>query len=178
MPLVLALLWVAKPDSVSLMAGALLSLLGEALRFWAVGCAGEPTRKQELDAPRLVIGGPYAMVRNPLYLGTILNGMGVAVAAAGGYAPLQAAALLLYAGCGLAGIYGSIIPLEEKFLLEQFGEEYRRYRERVPALVPTQWKWQAGSGSFELSRALRFERTSLLWLVLIWATLVVLLQSR
>lgn len=174
-PITLAMLLLARPTVASLMLGALLVVLGEGVRLWAIGYAGEPTRKQELDAPVLITSGPYSLVRNPLYFGNICNGMALALAACGGYRggdlPWMFWTLPLVAVCSLAAVYGSIVALEEEFLEEQFGEEYRRYRAEVPALLPRRLKARAGVGSFCLSRALTFEKSTLMWLVLIWATL-------
>lgn len=174
-PVALLFLVLAAPTATSLFFGALLALAGESVRLWAIGYTGEPTRSQELDAPELVTSGPYALVRNPLYLGNLLNGMAVATAAVGGLATEVAALLWLGAAAFLGGIYHNIILLEQEFLEEQFGQEYREYCASVPALLPTggsvhRSRW-VGRGSFDLGRALTFERSTLIWQALIWAVL-------
>ncbi len=170
-PVTLWLVWMAQPTISSLFVGACLTLLGEGVRLWAIGYTGEPTRGQELDAPALITGGPYSLVRNPLYLGNLLNGVAVAAAGSGGLAPAQQILVGAVSGCSLALVYGSIVPLEEEFLEEQFGNEYRSYRERVPAILPRSFAVKEGRGSFSLSTALAFERVTLMWLVLIWTAL-------
>ena len=78
---------------------------------------------------RLVISGIRNRIRHPVYLGHLCEmlawtiGTGLAVA---------------YALSAFAAITGVImIRLEDKELEERFGEEYRRYRSHVPALIPS-----------------------------------------
>ncbi|MEW6280708.1 MAG: isoprenylcysteine carboxylmethyltransferase family protein, partial [Candidatus Eremiobacterota bacterium] len=147
-PIVIVVLWIARPSPGFLMLGALLSLLGESLRLWALGYTGLPTRRQYLDAPVLVTAGPYAHVRNPLYVGNLLNGMAVAVAASGGF-PLPSQVLLLGTCLSiLLFVYGMIIPLEEGYLAEQHGECYRDYCRKVPAIMPRLTAAPGGQGDF------------------------------
>ena len=180
-PVALAFLVLAQPTPGSLMAGALLALLGEGLRLWAIGYTGEPTRSQELDAPKLVTTGPYGLVRNPLYLGNLLNGMAVATAAVGGLEQARAALLWGAAAAFLLFVYHNIIALEQEFLAEQFGDSYQLYCQTVPSLLPTGLRSRTMAeirqGDFSLGRALQFARMTLVWQVLIWAILVWKLES-
>lgn len=175
-PVALLFLVLAQPTATSLGAGLLLACLGEGLRLWAIGYTGEPTRSQELDAPALVTTGPYGLVRNPLYLGNLLNGMAVATAAVGGMAAGQGAVLWLAAALFLLFVYHNIIVLEQEFLLEQFGSDYELYCQSVPALVPSGFRQRTlepiRRGDFSLGRALQFERMTLVWQGLIWTILV------
>jgi protein-S-isoprenylcysteine O-methyltransferase Ste14 len=175
-PVALCFLVLAQPTTASLTAGLLLACLGESIRLWAIGYTGEPTRSQQLDAPALVTAGPYGLVRNPLYLGNLLNGMAVATAAVGGMPAASAGLLWSAAAMFLAFVYHNIIVLEQEFLLQQFGADYEHYCNTVPSLIPLRISHGAMEelrrGEFSLARALRFERMTLLWQVLIWAILV------
>lgn len=169
-PLAVLVVAVARPTVDSLAAGAILTLLGEGVRLWALGYTGQPTRSQDLEAPALVTAGPYGLVRNPLYLGNVLNAMGAAVAASGGLPPLPGFLLL----AGVAGIlvlvYGACITVEEEFLADRFGPAYEAYRRRVPALLPRSLRPTPGAGRFSGS-SLRFERSTLTWIALVWTVL-------
>ncbi len=175
-PVAVLFLYVAEPTVQSLLAGGLLAMLGEGLRLWAIGYTGEPTRSQELDAPKLITTGPYGLVRNPLYLGNLLNGMAVATASVGGKAPTEGALLWLLAASFLSFVYSNIIILEQDFLEGEFGDDYALYCQTVPALIPLGFKERTlkeiRRGEFSLSRALTFERMTLVWQVLIWAVLL------
>lgn len=84
------------------------------------------TLKQDHTLTR---GGPYRIVRHPIYTGILLAVLGTAVAD-GEWRGLLALAAVLVA-------FLWKLRIEERFMLEAFGEEYARYRRDVPAaLVP------------------------------------------
>lgn len=177
----LAFVYLATPSTISLFTGIIIACLGEGIRLWAIGYTGEPTRSQKLDAPVLVTSGPYGLVRNPLYLGNILNGLAVATAAIGAMPPLKAYCLWIGAAIFLVTIYYNIIIYEQEYLLLKFEEDYALYCQSVPALLPRiNSKGMLESikkGSFCLDRALRFERSTLMWQVIIWAILIFKLEA-
>lgn len=101
---------------------------GQALRFWAAGVIPK-YRTLVIGAPVLVTWGPYARIRNPLYAGNALMGTGWSLMAGWLWAPAFAVVFLT--------VYSLvIIPDEEKFLAERFGEEYERFRRDTPSLIP------------------------------------------
>ena len=112
---------VARPTPATLLAGGLLALSGEALRLWSSG---------HIDKTRaLATGGPYAHTRNPLYLGSLLMGAGVAVAAASPWAVLAVAAYF-------AGFYPSVMREEAAFLRQRFPDQYAAWAAAVPLFLP------------------------------------------
>lgn len=119
--LVAAFAWFAHPSARSLAFGLPLSTAGLMLRAWA---AGHLAKNQ-----RLTTGGPYAYIRNPLYLGTLVVAAGLCIACRSlGLAILFALVFLL--------IYLPVIMLEEQHLRELF-PEFERYTRTVPALIPS-----------------------------------------
>lgn len=115
-----ACLWLAQPGWSSLAAGLPLMLAGLALRTWAAGHLA----KNE----RLATGGPYAYVRNPLYLGSALLAAGAAVAARRPLVALLLGALFVF-------VYLPVIELEEQHLRKLF-PGYEEYARRTPRLLP------------------------------------------
>jgi protein-S-isoprenylcysteine O-methyltransferase Ste14 len=119
--LVLAFAWFSAPDWRSLAIGFPVSLVGLLLRGWATGHLEKNIRLAE--------SGPYAYVRNPLYLGTLLVAAGLAIASRTWLlAALFAAVFVL--------IYLPVIELEEQHLSKLF-PNFRAYSKRVPSLAPT-----------------------------------------
>ena len=113
-------LWAAHPTWASLLLGTLFVLVGLAIRAVASGYV----KKNE----QLATSGPYAYVRNPLYLGSIILGFGFAVAAKSWWIVLGMAILFVM-------IYLPVIFSEEKFLKSNFSE-FAEYAQRVPRLIP------------------------------------------
>ena len=106
----------------SLAAGALL-------RVWAVSHPGRHTRSRTIKAPSLVTTGPYACVRNPIYLANFLIGLGLIV--------LAEALLSIPFYLVLFGLpYRKIVDQEENFLRNKFGDEFNRYCKAVPRWLP------------------------------------------
>jgi protein-S-isoprenylcysteine O-methyltransferase Ste14 len=131
-----ALMFVAfgKPTRRSVAIGLPLAIAGEGLRCWAVGYSGVTTRGDRVTAPELVTAGPYAHVRNPLYLGNLVTGLGFAIAFAGGL-PRRKRSRMIALGLGsMIAVYAAIIPHEEQFLARTFGDDYADYQTRVPAM--------------------------------------------
>ena len=112
--------WFAHPSAVSLLAGLPLALAGLALRAWAAG----HLRKNQA----LTVSGPYAWVRNPLYIGTLLAVAGCLIAAA---QPLLAGATL----AAFLLIYTPVVEQEEQHLRTLF-PDYAAYALRVPQFLP------------------------------------------
>jgi protein-S-isoprenylcysteine O-methyltransferase Ste14 len=118
--MVAAFLWLALPTWTSLAVGLPISVLGLALRAWAAG---------HLEKNRtLAESGPYAHVRNPLYIGTLAVAAGFVIASRRCELGVLFAAVFLL-------IYLPVVELEEQHLRMLF-PEYAAYAKRVPRLWP------------------------------------------
>lgn len=119
---------IRSPAALSLgrMAGIALVALGSLIAFSALLLFHRSsTTTVPFETPtRFVTSGPYRASRNPMYVGLTLVYLGVA-GTQGQVWPL----ILLVAVLGY--IDRAVIPLEERHLLEVFGDEYRRYCARV-----------------------------------------------
>jgi len=113
----------------TVLSGVALTAIGEALRLWGVHHIGVISRTRSDRLGPLVDSGPFAYVRNPLYIGNILLWVGFAVTA--GLLWLAPIAFAL-----LAIEYHWIVQWEEVLLLERRGEEYRSYAARVSRWLP------------------------------------------
>jgi protein-S-isoprenylcysteine O-methyltransferase Ste14 len=118
--LVAAFLYFSAPDARSLSVGIPIAAVGLALRAWATGHL-----EKNLE---LTTSGPYAHLRNPLYVGTLTVAAGFAIAAR------RWELAVLFAGV-FALVYLPVIELEEQHLRDLF-PEYEGYARRVPALRP------------------------------------------
>lgn len=147
----IALALCGKPTAASAGLGLPVALLGELVRCWAVGFSGTTTRGDVVTAPQLVTAGPYAHVRNPLYVGNVITAAGFAFAFTGRMRPLQRLAIGGGAIAVMLGVYSVIVPHEEAFLRTAFGEAYDEYAERVPRIVPQLAAAQPQNGTFDPS---------------------------
>lgn len=111
----------AHPSPGSLAAGAFVAVIGLAIRAWA---SGHLNKNQELAN-----SGPYAHTRNPLYLGTFLLGMGVAIGSGAAWFVAVFAAVYLV-------IYVPVMLAERDTMRDLFSDEYEEYSKHVPLFVP------------------------------------------
>ncbi len=131
-PFLLLMVIFAEPSIISMIIGFTIAISGELIRFWGVSWAGSETRTTGgVGGTYLIISGPFAFVRNPLYVGNILLYTGIGIMSWSLFPYLQMVALLFF-----AGQYHFIILEEEKFLKEKFGETYSEYAKNVQRFIP------------------------------------------
>lgn len=153
-PLLIAALILADPGPASFICGGLVALTGELIRLWAVGYAGSATRTRHVGAPALITDGPYAYVRNPIYVGNFILSLGLCIMA-WAWMPYMAGVFIMAFGVQ----YAMIVSLEEEHLRQTFEETYTRYMAHVPRFIPRLSPFPHASGaSFDLNAALRSDR--------------------
>jgi protein-S-isoprenylcysteine O-methyltransferase Ste14 len=148
--------WLAKPTWRSLALGAILIIPGLLIRAFASG----HVRKNEA----LATSGPYAYTRNPLYLGSLLIGIGFAITARSWWVGGILVAMFF-------AIYVPVIGSEEKFLRERFAE-FDDYARRVPRIFPrlTAASSSEDTGGFSMELYLKHRE----WNALLGAGVIVL----
>ena len=130
--------------------GFLLSLAGLAVRIHTIGRATEGTSERSTVDPRashLNTAGVYSVVRHPLYIGNTLVALGLALVPGPWYLPvIVLLASLLY--------HERIAAHEEAFLEATFGDLFRDWADRVPAMIPNLRHVRPSSNLFSWRRVL------------------------
>ncbi|HEY3884744.1 MAG TPA: isoprenylcysteine carboxylmethyltransferase family protein [Vicinamibacterales bacterium] len=121
----------ASPTPRTLLVGACIGVVGEAIRIWA---AGHLEKGREVTT-----SGPYAFMRHPLYLGSSIMGGGVALAARSAFVAVLVFFYLLVT-------ITAAVRTEEAHLTMKFGGAYAAYREGE---FPSAWR------TFSIERAMR-----------------------
>lgn len=106
-----------------------LIVMGEGMRIWSVGYSGTTTRSKKLKAKALATDGPYAVTRNPIYVGNFLLGLGYVLIPRVGW-------LVVAYVIAFAIQYSLIVSIEEDFLEMTFGQDYVDYKRRVRRFFP------------------------------------------
>jgi hypothetical protein len=119
--LVFPFLFLSRPSPRVLLVGALISLAGLLLRGLAAGFIHKDRE--------LATGGPYDRLRHPLYVGSFLLGLGLALAGGRWWLPVIFSGLFTW-------LYSRAVRAEEKEMELRFGEQYEAYREQVSAVIP------------------------------------------
>ena len=124
-----AVIMLAKPASWALFAtGMGVMLLGQFIRLLASAAI--------VKSRTLTVTGPYAAVRNPLYLGTAFMVLGLLIALSNFQAPLRTALAWLVTTVSFTLIYRVQIKAEENFLRGEYGDQFLEYMKRVNAILP------------------------------------------
>jgi len=135
LPLPVALVILTLPAGESPLSAALvlpgiaITVAGELLRFWGVHHIGAISRTRSDRLGPLVDTGPFARLRNPLYVGNVALWVGFALSAR---LPWLAPVIVVLLGVE----YHLIVKWEERLLAERLGAPYRDYMSRVPRWLP------------------------------------------
>ncbi len=163
-PLILGVLILADPGWISFCSGIGVALLGEAIRIWAVSHAGSATRTTSgAGGETLIMTGPFAYIRNPLYAGNFLMSTGLCLAAWPWMPWMLLITIMLF-----SFQYSLIIHLEEEYLTGKFPQLYQQYLSNVPRIIPRLSKFSGGQEvSVSISRAIRSERSTIASFVIV-----------
>ncbi|HIA86223.1 MAG TPA: isoprenylcysteine carboxylmethyltransferase family protein [Candidatus Marinimicrobia bacterium] len=158
-PLAIIILTFASLKIELLPIGVILVVTGELLRLNGVRYAGGETRTLKVGASALCSSGPFAYLRNPLYLGNVIIYAGMVLIAGGEFVWILLPVTLTFFFLE----YGLIISLEEETLRQKFNEEYGEYLSMVPRLIPRVTPWKGGSETVPMTieKTLRTEKRTL-----------------
>ena len=118
---VLVVLFFARSSNHGFAFGIPVILLGEGIRIWSHGYL----RKSR----RLAVSGPYAYVRNPLYVGNFFLGLGFCIIL---WHPIVVSLYIV----GFYALYWVTVKGEEQRLLHKFKDDYTHYYKHVPRFIP------------------------------------------
>jgi protein-S-isoprenylcysteine O-methyltransferase Ste14 len=104
--------------------------LGAGLRVWGAAYLGEGiVNSSTMHSEVLLADGPFRRTRNPLYLGTLLHTIGIAI--------LMTPTGAIFAIVLLWIFQVRLALAEEPFLTQRFGQSYLQYMAAVPRFLPT-----------------------------------------
>jgi len=111
-------------------AGVAFVWIGIGLAIWARRHLGEywSARVTIKEDHELITGGPYRMVRHPIYTGLLLAFVGLALAR-GEWRSILGVVIA-------AGAFWRKLRIEERWMRQRFGDSYQTYSQRVAALIP------------------------------------------
>lgn len=142
----------AQVDHLLNFVGLALCGLGAFIRFVTVGFipAGTSSTSRALSSHALNTGGPYAIVRHPLYLGNLFITVGLLCIAHEPWAWTLGFGYFLVS-------HALIIRAEERLLRRTFGAAWDEWAARVPGWVPKLSALKALQGPFAWKRAVQRE---------------------
>ena len=147
----LLLLIFAKPNLPGMIVGIILVLLGEAIRIWAAG----HLQKNEM----LTVTGPYAYVKNPLYIGSILITTGFCILADNIYILALATFMFCF----------HYIPYKKRMegdrLRRIFGSRFEDYDQEVPDYLPRRTPYSSEKNPWRFRNFIKNSEEGILMIV-------------
>ncbi len=144
----------ANSDDQSLRTGIWFILTGLFLRVWANGYA--------IKSEKVTTSGPYAFVRHPLYLGTMLLALGFII-----MLKLYFIGALFF--LVMSVVYYRTIKKEEQIMEHKFKDQYINYKNKVPAIAPTIFPYREGEKwPFSFRRLIKSQEYKLfIWMIIL-----------
>ena len=130
------LLFAANTTPKSFWIGLPIVIIGEAIRIWSAGYLSKMSR--------LITAGPFAIGRNPLYIGSFLISVGY-------FIMCNQPAIWVLGPILFWLFHGGAITYEEKMLAEKFGDDFKKYCATVPRLISIPHSL-AGHGEFSMGQ--------------------------
>lgn len=149
-------IWEVHPliEGLTFLTGCVLVAFATIGRLWAsLYICGYKTN-------RLITEGPYSLTRNPLYVLSLIGGIGVGLTT-------ETLAIPLLIALAFAIYYPAVIRSEEAVLAQRHPEEFARYAAEVPRFWPRGFKHLVESPDYVvIPRAFRKAMDSAVWFVI------------
>jgi len=171
-PLALIMVILARPTTLNFLVGLAIILTGKGIRIWAAGYIGDDVlgATTETAPPTLVTTGPYAHIRNPLYVGNFFICLGACIMSNINWI-IYPIFLVLF-----IFLYWNIVLFEERVLQRKFDEEFEDYRKTVSRIIPKLRGFSKASvHKFNFKRAMKYESISSL--AIIWLIVLIILKA-
>jgi protein-S-isoprenylcysteine O-methyltransferase Ste14 len=168
-PLIFLMILVSDPSVGSASIGILMICFGELLRIYSVAFIGTISRtRSDSTGDQLMTQGPFAYVRNPLYVANFFIAVGFAV--------FSGAAFVVFLTALAAVVqYHFVIQYEESTLLKKFGSQYTDYCNQVhPWFIGSLPKLENIEWPDNFSPALKSEKRTLTAILVIFIALLVI----
>lgn len=143
------LFMVRKSTPKAIFASLIIIFAGQLWRCWAAGSIGL-YRGENVKALKLTTTGPYALMRNPLYFGNLIIGLGWSIIAG-------LKAIIIFCVSFYVLYVLVIIPHEEEFLLKKFNLDYEAYCRKVKRFFPVKLRVKDLKGKFDIEIIKRSE---------------------
>lgn len=131
----------AKPTPLLIAIGISIAFVGLIIRAWS---SGHIRKNQDL-----AVSGPYKYTRNPLYVGSILLGLGFMISS--GVWWLVLLFIILF-----SGIYFPVMSVESDELTAIFGDKYKEYASKVSMFFPWFSDYESDGKKFEKELYMRY----------------------
>lgn len=172
-PIALVILILANPTVNSLIFGSIFIIAGAILRATCLGYLGVKSRDEVPNIANLITAGPYRFTRNPVYIANILIALGFTIFAFGGYniiVKILTSVIVVLVYFSFYNFF--VIPAEEEFLTQKFGQEYIDYKNMVPRWL-INFKNIPAKGRFRILPILKTEYWTWLIIISIYSILLV-----
>src|SRR5574341_990607 len=111
------------------LAGLIIAFVSQGFRMYSASYLWGRQAVTDVGADFLCTSGPFAYTRNPLYLGNLIIGVGASIAINEWYAYVLFMLSWVF-------VYSIVIPYEERFLHEKFGNTYKEYAAHTGRVIP------------------------------------------
>ena len=142
------LLLLASPTKISLLLGLPFAVLGEVIRTWSSGVI---SKNHELATE-----GPYALSRNPLYVGSFTMALGVSIMT-GSLLLIVVVPVMFYL------VYDALVRTEEKVLMELYPDTFMDYCSKVPRTLSLK-NWPVEPTNYDVRRMVMKHKEWQAWL--------------